>query len=237
MCGLITQRTSAAELQKALGLFVQSAWTPRFLVWPTQQLLVVRATANGWAAVPMRWQLVPSWKMQLNNSDKTWNAMAETVAEKPTFRSAFQSKRCLIPTAGFFEWEKIPIHSSKIYHQPWLIHPANDPLLVMAGLWETWQSPDGSHLESCTVITTTPNPFMTALHHRMPVILGPAEWGLWLDAKSKPAELKRLLRPCPDAWLDKYRVSPQALKGPETAACIQRLDEPPDLGPRQATLF
>lgn len=237
MCGLITQRTSPADLQRTLNLFVEPVWSPRYLIRPTQQVLAVRAMADGWKADSMRWQLVPPWKLQVSNSDKTWNAVGETVAEKPSFRSAFQSKRCLIPTDGFYEWEKIPIHSTRTFHQPWLIVPASAPLLVMAGLWESWRAPDGGILESCTIITTTPNSFMAELHHRMPVILQQSDWGIWLDLKSKPATLHELLRPCPNEALDRYLVSADAVKGADSPECIQRLETPPDLGPRQKTLF
>lgn len=237
MCGLITQRISPVDLQKTLNLFLEPAWNPSYLVRPTQPLLAVRAAPGGWRADPLRWQLVPPWKRQISNSDNTWNAMGETVAEKPTFRNAFRSQRCLIPTAGFFEWEKIPIHKTRTYRQPWLIHSATPGLLVMAGLWERWQGVDGTCLESCTVITTTPNNFMQPLHHRMPVILQPTDWAIWLDSASSPATLQDLLRPCPDAWLDRYRVAADALKDSDSPACLEPLQSPPDLGPRQMSLF
>lgn len=236
MCGLITQRLSPKELQLALQLFAEPDWTPRFAIRPTQPALAVRATSEGWRADSMRWQLVPPWKVELNTSDATWNAVGETIAQKPTFRSAFAGKRCLIP-AEFYEWEKIPVHRGKVYRQPWRIHHQTEPMLMLAGLWESWTSPENETIESCTIITTTPNSFIAELHDRMPVILSPSEWSLWLDPRTRAEQLQELLRPCPDEWLARYRVSPEALRGPDSPACIDPIENPPDLGPRQKTLF
>jgi putative SOS response-associated peptidase YedK len=132
------------------------------------------------------------------------NARAETVADKPSFRAAFKRRRCLIPASGFFEWQRMG--SQK---QPMYIQLADGSLLALAGLWETWHSPDGSEIESCTIITTEPNELMAPIHNRMPVIVEPADYDLWLDPGERPENGLHLLRPYPPTLMNAYPVSTQ----------------------------
>ena len=123
---------------------------------------------------------------------------------KPSFRSAFKKRRCLITDIGYYEWQII---NSKI-KQPWHIFRADGGVLACAGLWESWQAPDGSVLESRAIITTTPNENLAEIHDQMPVILAEEHWSLWLDpAMEKVAALTELLVPCPDDCLEKTPVS------------------------------
>ena len=133
---------------------------------------------------------------------KLANARGETVAEKPAFRSAFRRMRCLIPADGFYEWEATP--SGK---QPWFIRMKAGCLLAFAGLWEHWQAPDGTPLETATLITTDANALMRPVHDRMPVILQPADYAAWLGAQTKAEDLKALLKPLPEDLMERYRVS------------------------------
>src|SRR5205823_5812204 len=127
---------------------------------------------------------------------KAINARAETIAEKPSFRTALKKRRCLIPASGFYEWAK----TSKA-KQPYSIHPAKGELFAFAGLWETWAK-EGELVESCTIITTAANEAMQPYHDRMPVIVSPASFADWLNPVKEQGAMLDLLRPCPADWLD-----------------------------------
>jgi putative SOS response-associated peptidase YedK len=130
------------------------------------------------------------------------NARAETIAEKPAFRAACRERRCLVPATGFFEWTK-DARDAKL---PWYIFRADGAPLVMAGVWQDWTGPDGTRLTCCALVTTAANDPMRALHHRMPVVLEPADWPLWLGEAGKGAA--RLMRAAPDDALAWHRVAP-----------------------------
>jgi putative SOS response-associated peptidase YedK len=170
----------------------------RYNIAPTQDVLVVRADpADGRrAAAMLRWGLIPSWSA----SDKAGtgppliNARAETLAEKPTFRTAFRLRRCLIPADGFYEWQQTP-GGSRGKKQPYYIHRPDGAPFAFAGLWERWGT--GEAIESCTIVTTAANRTLRELHERMPVILAPGDYSTWLDATIEdPAALQPLLAPC-----------------------------------------
>lgn len=165
----------------------------------------------------LRWGLIPRWAKDIKIASSLINARAETVSEKPSFRTAFQRRRCLVPVNGFFEWQ--PIEQAKIKQPHYLSpsaaavvanrgataseHAASQPaLFAIAGLWESWKSPENTWLETFCVITTTPNAVMSRIHDRMPVILPAAVWDHWLDpAVTNPAELQPLLQPCDPEWI------------------------------------
>lgn len=133
------------------------------------------------------------------------NARGETLAEKPSFRAAYKYRRCLIPADGFYEGKRQPGTKAKT---PYLIYLKSRQPFVFAGLWETWHSPDGSQIKSCTIITTQPNEFLATIHNRMPVILPPDAYAQWLDAGiGNPAELQPLLAPYPVEEMAAYPVS------------------------------
>ena len=142
-----------------------------------------------------RWGLVPVWAKDVKLGYSTFNARAETVATKPTFRAAFRHRRCLVPADGFYEWQALAESKRK---QPWFIARRDRDPLAFAGLWERWISPAGDTLESCCIIVTNANALMRPIHERMPVILDPADWDAWLapDARD-PAALQALLQPYP----------------------------------------
>ena len=205
MCGRINLRVSPAELKEMFNLFREPEWSPRYNLGPMQRMLAVRLKPEGVRlAEPLQWGLVPSWAKEPSIGSQMINARSETVATKPSFRSAFKKRRCLIPASGFYEWQVI---NSKT-KQPWNIFRADGQPLVFAGLWEHWQSPDGLTLESCSIITTEANEFMAEIHDRMPIVLAKEHWGLWLDLDEvEPAALTELLVPCPSDWLDRTAVS------------------------------
>jgi putative SOS response-associated peptidase YedK len=151
------------------------------------------------------WGLVPSWAKDPSIGNRMINARAETLAEKPAFRAALRRRRCLILADGFFEWRQEPDSKRKT---PMYIRLQSGKPFALAGLWELWHSADGSDILSCTIITTTPNELMESIHNRMPVILPPEAYTLWLDpAEKKPEEISPLLRPYPAADMTAYPIS------------------------------
>jgi putative SOS response-associated peptidase YedK len=169
---------------------------------PTGDTLVATHAADGRRVSQiMRWGLVPWWAKDAKIGYSTFNARADSMATKPAFRDARKrGQRCLVVTAGFYEWRK----SDK---QPFAIAMSDDDLMVMAGLWDEWRSPAGERVKSCTVITTEPNDAVGALHDRMPVILEEQDWPKWLgEEPATEAELKALLVPCASEQLKIWPV-------------------------------
>ncbi|MGL5804204.1 MAG: SOS response-associated peptidase, partial [Xenococcaceae cyanobacterium] len=151
----------------------------------------------------LRWGLIPSWAKEKSIGAKLINARAETVAEKPSFRSAFRHSRCLIIADGFYEWQK-----QKDGKQPFYIRQINNLPFAFAGLFSTWQPKNGEILSTCTIITTEANEIMQPIHDRMPVILKSTDYDLWLDPTvQKPELLKPLLRAIDSNKLKAYPVS------------------------------
>ncbi|HTF25888.1 MAG TPA: SOS response-associated peptidase [Candidatus Limnocylindria bacterium] len=151
---------------------------PRYNIAPTQPVLTVRREHGQKVRhfTTMRWGLIPSWAKDMSIGNKTLNARSETVTTTPAFRDSILSKRCLIPADGFYEWRKMG--SVK---QPYCFEVGEGEVFALAGLWDQWTSPDGEIIESCTILTTTPNSLVADLHDRMPVIVPPDKYNLWLD--------------------------------------------------------
>lgn len=182
---------------------------PRYNIAPTQVTGVVRAAdgARRWA--PMQWGLVPSWAKDPSMGARMINARSETVADKPAYRAAFRRRRCLVPAGGFYEWHAIDDRTK----QPMAIRLTDRELFAMAGLWETWESPDGV-LETFTIITCPANKALESFHERMPVILAESAWSTWLDEGLGESgydrdALQRLLVPYPADAMEAYPVSRQ----------------------------
>jgi putative SOS response-associated peptidase YedK len=172
--------------------------------------------------VPLRWGLIPSWAKDEKIAYSTINARAETVAEKPAFRSAFKKRRCLIVADGYYEWQATGPKSK----QPHRIHFPDDRPFGMAGLWEHWER-DGKTIESCTIIVTSANSQLATIHDRMPVILRPDAYDRWLDPEFEGSEqLESLLRPYPEEQVIAYPVSSKVgnvrNQGPELASAVDQ---------------
>ena len=191
MCGRFALHAHPQVVKLQFGLAALPEFEVRYNIAPTMPVLIVR---NGGAAT-VRWGLVPHWAKDVKENPAMGagmhNARAETVADKPAFRDAYRSRRCLIPASGFYEWK-----SEFGLRQPYYVHPSAGELFAFAGLWERWRE-----LETCTVITTDANARMAAVHDRMPVIVAQADFGAWLAGK------EGLLHPCPDAAIAIRRVS------------------------------
>lgn len=215
MCGRYTQLMSWRELVELYRITNQDFrpnLAQRYNVAPSQDAPIVKA---GRKLAVVRWGLIPFWAKDEKISYRTINARAETVAEKPAFRAAFKARRCLVPASGFYEWQK----QEKGQKQPWYITGKEGQPLTFAGLWERWNGPEGE-IESCTIIVSEGNAFMATLHHRMPVILDPADFDRWLA----PEEYDRceLLKPCLDEVLETWPVSTHVNKpANDDLICIQ----------------
>lgn len=192
----------------------------RYNVAPTQTAPVVRIKEGARRLDMLRWGLIPSWSKDIKIGYKLLNARAESLGEKPSFRSAYRSRRCLIPASGFYEWKQN--EGSKI-KQPYYITGSSTEILVFAGLWEEWRSPQGEVIESYTIITTDTNDLLKTLHNRMPVILKPEDFERWLNPNSTSQELCSLLAPCDSGYLKFYPVSTQVNSAKfQEAKCIER---------------
>tara|TARA_B100000749_G_scaffold280060_1_gene274574 strand:+ start:534 stop:1211 length:678 start_codon:yes stop_codon:yes gene_type:complete len=178
-------------------------WVPSFNIAPTQEVLTVTNDGSENHPELMRWGLVPSWAKDPKIGNRMINARSETLTEKPSFRTAFKRRRCLIPADGFYEWKR----EGKA-KKPMLITANPGGLFAFAGLWETWKQPDGSWLLTCAIITTSANEFMTSIHDRMPVILPRESEALWLDPEEQDtAMLSELLLPYDSGRMEAYEVS------------------------------
>lgn len=177
---------------------------PRYNIAPTQDIPVILNVRDQKVLATFRWGLIPSWAKDSTIGNKLINARAETVDTKPSFRYSFKSRRCLIPADGFYEWKQ----EGKI-KKPYRIVLKNGSLFAFAGLWDFWVSPKGEIINSCTIITTTPNSLIEPLHDRMPVILSTEQEEIWCDNNLQDVtQLKSMLKPCPADLLVAYEVSP-----------------------------
>jgi putative SOS response-associated peptidase YedK len=169
----------------------------RFNVAPSQQIFAVVCTRDGETRRlgTLKWGLVPSWAKDPSVGNRLINARAETVASAPSFRSAFERRRCLVPANGFFEWRQDPGPKKSRGH-PFFARPTDGSLLALGGVWEVWHGPDDLVLRTVAIVTTIANAEMSAVHDRMPVIVGPDDWARWLAPEAlEPAEAGALLRP------------------------------------------
>jgi putative SOS response-associated peptidase YedK len=207
MCGRAKLPVDYTTIKNQLGLS-DSASAPNFKqswnIAPTQDMVCVRRHPQSGERVAhtMRWGLIPEWNKTERVDYPTFNARADGIDEKPTFRGAWKAgRRCLIVTDGFYEWRKAD-------RQPYCIVRANAPLTIMAGLWEIWKSASGEQIRTCTIITTDANDLLAPLHHRMPVILAEEDFAVWLGEKpASDAELKALLKPYPSGEMKIWPVN------------------------------
>jgi putative SOS response-associated peptidase YedK len=207
MCGRFVLKAPFSELVRLYNVTNNLNLEPRSNIPPTENIAAVRPdpVGTGRRLDMLRWGLVPWWAKDLKVSFSNINAKAETVAEKPAFRDAFRERRCVIPADGFYEWKKIDAKTK----QPYAIVMKDRSVFGFAGLWERWKDrASGEMIQSCTIITTTPNEVCAALHDRMPVILEPKDYARWLgEEATDPPHLMAMLRPYPAEAMEAYPVS------------------------------
>ena len=190
MCGRYSLIAQAEELQALFDLLDLDArlLAPRYNIAPTQPIVVVREGEKGREAVPMRWGLLPAWVKDPADFPLLINARAEGIAQKPSFRAAFKRRRCLVPASGFYEWQA----AGKTKQSYW-IAPEDGGLIAFAGLWETWIDRDGGEIDTAAIVTKNANAALEPIHHRMPVLIGPDDFSLWLSASADPEAAEMLL--------------------------------------------
>jgi len=189
MCGRFSLTTPVDGIRRLFGFGQIPNLPARYNIAPTQAILAVRAAAKGREGAPpdafmVRWGLIPSWAKDPSIGARMINARAETLSEKPAFRAAFRRRRCLIPADSFYEWRSVA--QSKKKHAFRISFEDGGPF-AFAGLWEDWLAPDGSEVESCTIVTTEAARPIADIHHRMPVILDPPAFGAWLSGSEQDA--------------------------------------------------
>ncbi len=182
---------------------------PRFNVAPTQPIITIRLADSGARTLDMkRWGLIPSWSKDGTSAARMINARAETLTEKPSFKEAFEKRRCLVPADGFYEWR---MEDGK--KQPFRIGMKGGDVFAFAALWESWKArqdgygyEEGDIVETVTIITTDANDKLRPIHHRMPVILPSEEYAAWLDPANDTSKCQKLLKPYPVEPMAFYRV-------------------------------
>ncbi|MCS7010834.1 MAG: SOS response-associated peptidase [Anaerolineales bacterium] len=205
MCGRFALSLDSAELQSAFPQFsFPTQLRPRYNIAPGQPILVLPNDASQRADFFL-WGLVPSWAKDPKIGTRLINARAETLAEKPAFRSAFRYRRCLIFANGFYEWKNQAESGKKI---PYFIRLKSGEPFAFAGLWEIWLGADGSEIRSAAIITTEANEVVRPIHERMPVILPRNRYAQWLaPSLQSPLDLRRMLHPYPAQEMEAYPVS------------------------------
>ncbi len=228
MCGRFSLISTAQLLAKILQLNRTPALEPRYNIAPTQSVAAVRLDSKKEerSLSMLRWGLIPFWAGEISIGARMINAKSETVFEKPAFRSAIRQKRCLIPADGFYEWKKEG--KKKL---PYYIRMQDKNLFAFAGLWERWKNPEEEFIESCTILTIAPNELVKPIHNRMPVILKPQDYDLWLDTSVQKKDLLHpLFKPYSSEIMEAYPVSPFVNHASNDAPqCIIPYDEMPDL--------
>ncbi|HPT14810.1 MAG TPA: SOS response-associated peptidase [Bacteroidales bacterium] len=200
MCGRFSLTVNEAELNEFFETAGGDApYEARYNCAPTQMLAVITNEKPRQLSY-FRWGLIPGWAKDPSIGNKMINARAETITEKPSYKTALRTRRCLVPADAFYEWRQ---NGDKI---PYRIYLKNSRLFAFAGLWDRWRTPDGNEISSFTIITTGANRFMQPIHNRMPVILRREDERLWLGSDNA-AELLELLKPYADEEMEAYPIS------------------------------
>jgi len=204
MCGRYVVNTTKETLSKKFKVKdVPDVKLSRFNIAPTQNILAVRSTEGERELALFHWGLIPSWAKDEKMASKMINARSETVTEKPSYKEAFKRRRCLIPTSGFYEWQK-----TKEGKQPFYFQMKDEELFAFAGLWDRWKNERDEIIESCTILTTEANEILKPVHERMPVILHESDYDLWFDDDVRKQGLRlELFRPFSADEMKSYAVS------------------------------
>jgi putative SOS response-associated peptidase YedK len=203
MCGRYTVIASPEVLRALFGYAEQPNFPPRFNVAPTQPIAIVRLMNGKRQFALVRWGLLPSWVKDPKAFSLLINARGETVNEKPAYKAAMKRRRCLIPADGFYEWKVLGSRK-----QPYYVRAKSGEPFAFGGLWETWMGPNGEELETAAIVTTDANRTLVPIYDRMPMIVPPDQFDLWLGGPDEDtAAASALIRPALDDLLEAYPVS------------------------------
>ena len=218
MCGRYALAVPKEDVEAEFSMIRIEWFPPRYNIAPTQPILVVRAERGERRPALVRWGLIPSWTKDLSALPLLFNARSETAAEKPAFRGAFRHRRCLIPATGFYEWQKGPDGRK----QPFYLQPARGGVIAFAGLWDEWADDKGNVIDTATILTTAANRELAPIHERMPVVVQPDQYDLWLGLDAGRGEgASRLLLPPPDGTFEAIPVGPGVSNFRNDNAAIQ----------------
>jgi len=203
MCGRYVITSSPEAIRQLFGYAEQPNFPPRYNVAPTQPVPIVRIVEGKRQFALVRWGLIPAWVKDPRAVSLLINARGESVNDKPAFRNAMKRRRCLFPADGFYEWQRVGERK-----RPFFVGPKSGGPIAFAGLWETWIGPNGEEQETAAIVTTAANRTCAPIHDRMPVILAPAAFDLWLDCARVDAKTAAaLIAPAPDNLLDVREIS------------------------------
>jgi putative SOS response-associated peptidase YedK len=221
MCGRFALPYPSKTVAEHFSIPEEVFFAPRYNIAPSQNIAVVcgKQDAPGLQMAMMRWGLIPNWAKDEKLGYKMTNARAETVAEKPAFRSAYRQRRCLIAAGGFYEWQRQGKNK-----QPYFLTVKDTKIIAFAGIWERWQSPEEEPVESCAILTTAANSSVRGIHDRMPVIVAPADYNLWIDPGGERDLLQQILRFSQSISLRIYPVS-NMVSNPrnDSPGCLQEI--------------
>jgi putative SOS response-associated peptidase YedK len=202
MCGRYASYTAPEAMRRLFRYAGMPNFPPRYNIAPTQPIAIVRLLEGERQFALVRWGLIPAWVKDPKAVSLMFNARAETAAEKPAYRNAMKRRRCLVPADGFYEWKREGERK-----RPHWVHPRAGGPIAFAGLWETWMGPNGEELETAAIVTTAANDTLKPLHDRMPVVIQPDAFDLWLDPNADPQMAASLMRPAPNDFFEAYEVS------------------------------
>ena len=205
MCGRYRLSRRKKVIEEYFDAFGDEDWSPRYNIAPTQPVPIIRQNPKEPVREMslVRWGLIPSWSKDSSASARMINARSETAATLPAFRDALKSRRCLIPADGFYEWQRVG--KTK---QPYCFEVGNAQMFAFAGIWDRWKDPSGNWVKTCSILTTMPNAVTSAVHDRMPVILDPDSYDLWLDPGMHDAStVSDMLKPYDAQLMRRYPIS------------------------------
>ena len=205
MCGRYVITSPPAAIRALFGYGEQPNFPPRYNVAPTQPIPVVRLAEGRRSFTLMRWGFIPGWVKDPKTVSLMINARGETVLDKPAFRNAIRRRRCLLPADGFYEWRAAAPGAPR---RPYFIRPKSGEPVAFAGLWETWMGPNGEEVDTAAIVTTTANRTLAPIHDRMPVVVAPDAFDLWLDGAHVEAETAAaVIAPASEDLFEYYEVS------------------------------
>jgi putative SOS response-associated peptidase YedK len=216
MCGRYVITSSPEAIRALFRYPEQPNFPPRYNVAPTQPVPIVRISERALGFALVRWGLIPGWVKDPREFSLLINARGETLGEKPAFRNAMQRRRCLLPADGFYEWK-----ADGERKRPHFIRPRAGGPIAFAGLWETWMGPNGEEVDTACIVTTRANRTLAPIHDRMPVVIAPEAFDLWLDSATvDAATAAALIAPAPEDLFEAYEISTAVNRAANDSAAL-----------------